>query len=666
MIKFLQSGNKATKWLLGGLLCILCLSMVTYLIPGFMNSSSVERQGVVAKVGGVEINTQDVQKAVNVMMQRAAQQGQNYPEQFRPFLMQQAIPILIRDAELRYESDRLGLSVSDREVSDELRSGQFGAIFFPKGQWVGQEKYEQMVNQYFNTTVDEFERDLRYEMLQNKLMTSVTAGATVTAADVEKAFKEQNTKVKFDYAVLNQDDLAKQIKPTDAELKAYYETNKARYQNSVPEKRQVKYFLITEQQAQSKVSVTPTELEKYYRDNIEQYRVPDRVRVRHILIKTPLPGPDGKVDSKAVDAARAKAEDVLKQVKAGGDFAELAKKYSEDKGDAQSPGSAEKGGDLGWIVKGQTEAPFENAAFSMSKGQTSDLIQTSSPQGFSIVQVEDKESAHTKSLAEVKDSIEANLKAQKVGQWLQDTSSAAANDAHNASLEQIAAKYGSTVNTTANPISRTDTLPGIGQAKPVMDTIFGTDEKAGAQAVQTPQGYAIFQVAKVIPPSTPPFEAIKDKVTTDFKTEKSTSLLSQKTAELADRARAGHDLSKAAKEAGATVKTSELVDRNSQVPDIGALTGQAGVAFTMKPGEISGPLSMGRKGIVLAVTDRQEPSLTGDEFAKEKDNVREGLIQEKRQEIQQLFINNLDERLKKEGKVKTNQTTLEALLKGGR
>ena len=666
MIRFLQSGNKATKYLLAGLLGILCLSMVTYLIPGFMNSSTLNREGLVAKVGAVEISTQDVQKYVTLMMQQAAQRGQSYPDMMRPFLMQRAIPALIQDAELRYEGDRLGLSVSDQEVSDFLHSGQFGEMFFPKGQWVGQEKYEQMVNQFFQTTVDDFERQLRVEMLRNKLISSVTAGVTVTNADVEKAYKDQNTKVKFDYAVLNLDELEKQIKPTDAELTAYYDTNKARYENSIPEKRQVKYFLITEQQAQNKVRVSPEEIEKYYRDNDAEYRVPDRVRVRHIEIKMPAPGPDGKVDPKAVDAARAKAEDVLKKVKAGGDFAELAKTYSEDKGTAQDPGSAEKGGEMGWIVKGQTEAPFESVAFSMNKGQISDLVQIST--GFSIVQTEDKESAHKQPLSEVKDSIETTLKQQKATEWLQNTANAAGNEAHNGNLEQTAAKYGAPV-TTANPISRTDTLPGVGAAPGVMSTIFSTDQKAGVQVVQIPQGYAIFEVMKIIPPGTPAFEAIKDKVATDFKAERSSSLLSQKTTELSDRARASHDLRKAAKEAGATVKTSALIGRTdgngqaTQVPDIGAMSGQASVAFSMKAGEISSPISTGRKGIVLALTERQEPALTGDEFTKAKDGVREQLTQEKRQEAMQLFMGNLDERLKKEGKVKTNQTVLEALLK---
>ncbi|HEY6248833.1 MAG TPA: peptidyl-prolyl cis-trans isomerase, partial [Candidatus Angelobacter sp.] len=547
MIKFLQSGNKATKYLLAGMLVILCGSMVTYLIPGFMSSSSISGSSVVAKVGGVEVSTQDVQKYVDLMMQQATRRGQNFGDRMRPYLMQQAIPQLIKDAELRYEGDRMGLAVSDKEVADELHT-QFAEMFFPQGKWIGQDKYEQMVRLQFDLPVDEFERQLRYQMVRNKVLAAVTAVVTVTPAEVEHAYKEQNTKVKFDYAVINMDDLQKQINPSDAELKAYYDANKERYQNSIPEKRQVRYFLINDQLAQSKVSLTPTDLEQYYRGHDEEYRVPDRVKVRHILISAPK-GPDGKVDPKTLDAARIKAQDILKQVKAGGDFAELAKKYSEDKGDPQDPGTAEKGGEMGWIVKDQTDKAFESAAFSMNKGQISDLVQTGL--GFSIIQTEDKETAHKKSLAEVKGEIESILKQQKAAEWLDKAANTAADDARKQGVEPAAAKYGAPVINT-NPIARTDALAGVGAAPEVMADIFNTDEKAGVQSARTPQGYAIFQVMKIIPATTPTFEAIKDRLATDFKSERSATLLNQKTTELADRARAGHDLHKAAREAGAT------------------------------------------------------------------------------------------------------------------
>jgi peptidyl-prolyl cis-trans isomerase D len=175
----------------------------------------------------------------------------------------------------------------------------------------------------------------------------------------------------------------------------------------------------------------------------------------------------------------------------------------------------------------------------------------------------------------------------------------------------------------------------------------------------------IFEVQKIIPPSTPPFEEIRQRVTNDFKTERASVLLNQKTAELSDQAHASHDLKKAAKDLGATVKTSDLVTRTSQVPDIGSMSGEsAGPIFGMKPGEISGPMTIGRNGIVVELIDRQEPPVAGDDFAKAKDNLREQLLQEKRQEAQELFLSNLNDRLEKEGRLKINNNEMGNLRKG--
>ncbi len=126
---------------------------------------------------------------------------------------------------------------------------------------------------------------------------------------------------------------------------------------------------------------------------------------------------------------------------------------------------------------------------------------------------------------------------------------------------------------------------------------------------QTPQGYAIYQVTEIQPPQTPTFEQIKAKVEDQFKAQRAQMLLAQKTQELSDRARAMHDLKKAAKELGATVKTSDLVNASAQVPDVGAMSGAANVAFTMNVGDISGPLQgSANSGVVLAVVEKQEPS----------------------------------------------------------
>jgi len=654
MIKFLQSGNKAAKYILAGFLLILAASMVTYLIPGFLGDTAAGDSGVVASVGGHEIHRDDVNRAV-----LAQTRGQQVPDFYLPILRQQAMKQLIQQAELQYEGERMGLRVSDQEFRDELQYGPYKQALFPGGKWIGSDKYKQLLTQG-GTTVENFEREVRLEMLQQKLLSVIGANATVPDSEIEQAYKDQNTKVKFQYAVLKLDDIAKTVKPTDTELKAYYEANKMRYANSIPEKRQIKYFVLNDKNFADTVTVDPAEIQREYTAGQNAYRVPERAKVRHILIETPKPGPDGKVDQKALDAARGKAQDVLKQLKAGGDFAQLANKYSNDPGNEDPSTHAKKGGELGWIGKGQTVPEFEKVAFSQNKGQISDPVQSSF--GFHIIQTEDKEDAHLTPLAQVKAGIESKLKAEKVQAAMNKATADAEAIAQKQGLDAAAAKYGAQV-IQSNIIGHNDALPGIGPQPPLMDAIFAATDKAGPQAAQTPQNTVVFQVAKIEPARAPSFEEIKDRVATEFKNQRAGDILRRKTQEMSDRAHAEHDLAKAAKEAGATLKTSDLVSRTSQVPDLGSMSGPAAAAFTLKQGEISGPLNMGTNQAVLQVAERQEPSPSDPDFAKQRDQLRERLTSQKRQEVLTLFVTDLGTRLEKEGKVKINKTEIDNLTK---
>ncbi len=161
-------------------------------------------------------------------------------------------------------------------------------------------------------------------------------------------------------------------------------------------------------QLQQQAAVSDQELQAYYDRHREEFRVPEQVNVRQILIKTPLPGTDGKVDPKAVDEARKKADDVLKQLKAGAKFEDLAKKYSEDP-------SSSSGGSIGWINRGGFPVPeVDKAAFSLPKGGTSDVINAG--YAFVILHIDDKNEAHVKSVEEVKGQVEPILKQQKANQ----------------------------------------------------------------------------------------------------------------------------------------------------------------------------------------------------------------------------------------------------------
>jgi len=197
-----------------------------------------------------------------------------------------------------------------------------------------------------------------------------------------------------------------------------------------------------------------------------------------------------------------------------------------------------------------------------------------------------------------------------------------------------------------------------------MTSIFGSTEKSGPQVARYPQGFAVFEVTKVEPARTPSLDEIKDKVTTDFKNERGNELFRRKIQELADRAHSEHDLAKAAKEAGAKLGTSEIVDRQGSVPDVGNMAGPLSAAFNLKKGEISGPLNVGLKGAVVEVLDRVEPSLSDPTFARDRDELRDQLAQKKREQALELYLSGLGTRMEKEGKVKINQAEMNNLSKG--
>ena len=652
MIRFLQTPGPMKKIVLGGLLLIICAAMVITLVPGGVGSAfgfGAPPRGVVARVGGEDVTTLEVQREARQMLRQQMPKAGAQAAMLLPFFASRAADNLINRKVLLVEAERLGLRVNDEELCDELQHGRYAQVFFPDGKFIGQDEYEARLRQA-DISVPEFEQEVKSEILFDKLRNLVTASAAVTDAEVRKEFERRNTKVKFDYAVLRKDDLLKSIHPSDTELKAFYERNKATYNNSIPEKRKLRYVVLETAKVEAQTQVTPDDLQAYYDQHRDEFRVPEQVNVRHILIKTPLPGPDGKVDTKGAEEARKKAEDVLKQIKAGGNFAELAKKYSED------PGSAKNGGSLGWIGKGRTVPEFEKAAFSLPKGGTSDLVQSS--YGFHIIHVDDKQDAHLKTLDEVKDQIQSVIKQQKAARAADSLASALLTQARTAGLDKAAATRDLQVIST-DFVSRTDSLPGIGNSPEFMNAAFEQREKSPPDQVQLPQGVVVYEVTAIKPPATPTFEEIRSRVETEFKNERVAALLSQKTKELSDRAKAEHDLKKAAKEVGATVKTTDFVLPDGQVPDLGNLSGPAAVIFSMKPGEISGPIENGNIGAVLSLLEKQEPS--AQDFAAKKDQIRDSLLQGKQQELFGLFVQNLREQMQKSGKIKINEDEMKSL-----
>jgi peptidyl-prolyl cis-trans isomerase D len=655
MIRQLQNAGPTLKIILGALLVIICASMAITLIPGGIGSSfgiGAPPAGVLATIGDQQVTVNEVQREARAMIRQQFPRGGAQASSLLPFFAGQAAEQLINEKALIAEAHRMGLRASDDDLRNELQHGQLGIMLFPDGKFVGQEEYENFA-QRFDMTVPQLEARVKEDILVRKLRALVSSSAFVGDTEVRDEFDQRNTKVKFEYAVITQADILKGLHPTGEELKAFYERNKANYNNSIPEKRQIKYVVVDSAKIAAATTVTDQDLQAYYDQHRDEYREPEQVKVSHILIKTPLPAPGAKEDEKAVADARAKAEDILKQLKAGGDFAKLAEKYSDD------PGSAKSGGELGWIGRGRTVPEFEKAAFSLGKGQTSDLVKSS--YGFHIIHVEDKQQAHLKTLAEVKSEIEEKVKQQKTARATESAANALLSQARTAGFDKAAAAKAQATITTEF-FSRTDSLPGLGPNPQFMDAVFSEAEKAPPDVVQVPQGFVVFQLLAVRPPATPTFEEIRSRVESEFKNERAGFLLQQKTQELSDRAKAEHDLKKAAKDLDATVKTSDLVAPDGQVPDIGSMAGASAI-FSLKPGQISGPFTAGGNGVVAQLLEKQAP--TDQEFAEKKDGIRQSLIEGKQNDLFGLFVANLRKDMEKSKRLKVNQEEMKNLTRQG-
>src|SRR2546428_9347211 len=367
--------------LLGAVVLVLGGSMLLYLVPQSPVSGEISTD-TLAKIGDESVSVQDVRQQLNQIEQR----NPNI-KPLEALYAQQILKQLVFEKEIEYEAKRLGIAVTHQERADRIR--QFVPTAFNGGTFVGMDRYAAEVQARFQLTVPAFEELIRQGLLEEKFRKLVTDGISVGPAELQDEFRYKNEKVKLDYALIKPEDLEAKISPDEAEIRAAYEKNKAKYQ--VPERRVVRYALVDVNQIRQNLPITDDQLKLQYQANIQQYQVPNRVHVEHILFMTVR-----KTDAE-VEEVRKKAEDVLRQARKGAKFEDLAKKYSED------PGTKDKGGDLGWIVQKQTVPEFEKVAFSLQKGQTSDLVKTQ--YGFHVIKVLDKETAHTKPFEEVKESL---------------------------------------------------------------------------------------------------------------------------------------------------------------------------------------------------------------------------------------------------------------------
>jgi len=612
--------------LLGVVVLILGGSMLLYLVPQSPVSGEISTE-TVAKIGDESVSVQDVRQQLNQIEQR----NQNM-KPLEALYAQQILKQLVFEKEIEYEAKRLGIAVSDQERADRIR--QYVPTAFNGGTFVGMDRYSAEVQARFQLTVPVFEELIRQGLLEEKFRKLVTDGVSVGPAELQEEFRYKNEKVKLDYALIKPEDLEGKISPDEAEIRAAYEKNRSKYQ--VPERRVARYALVDVNQLRQNIQISDDVLKLQYQANIQQYEVPNRVHLEHILFMT-----GGRTDAE-VEEIRKKAEDVLKQVKKGGKFEELAKKYSED-------AAKDKGGDIGWIGQGQALPEYEKAAFSLPVGSISDLVRTQI--GIYIIKVLEKETAHTKPFDEVKESLRMPLLLSRADKLAGDTSdqlSAAIRQSNKISLDDLAKQHHLVVGET-RPISATDPLLELANSQDAKNAIFLLRTGELNPPVRTDRGYVVLSVKSIQPAHQGSLEETRDRVIADLKREKSAEMAKSKAEELARRAKAGEKFDAAARALGLEPKTSDPFAHDGSIP--GAASGkQVAVAFHLKTGDVPAPLSLGQSWLVYRVAEKTESNPA--DFDKQKKQLTEELLQSKRSLAFEAFRTSLDTRLKQEGKLK--------------
>jgi len=636
MFNLFRSRDKAVRIMLGGLLLIVSLSMLTYLIPTY-NTGSSASDLVVAEVGKDKITLPEVQKSIQVALR-----GRQLPPEIIPHYVPQIIENMITERAMVYEAKRMGFQISESDVVTGIRS--FLPNLFPDGKFAGKDNYAAVLAQQ-NMTIPEFELNMERQLLLTRLRQVVLEGTVVSPQQIEQAYRNKNEKVKIEYVKIPTEKFRSEVHITPEEMRAYYESNRSTF--AIGEKRSLGILVINQARLEAAVQTTDADLEKLYNQSKDRFRTPERVKARHILLTTTGKSKDEEV------AIKAKAENLLKQVKSGGDFAKLAKENSQD------PGSGQNGGELGFLVRGQTVPEFEKTAFALQPGQIGDLVKTQ--YGYHIIQVEAKEQARLKPFAEAKAELASEYRKQRVGQQMQ-----ALTDKVEAALkkdplhpDKVAAENGVEFAKAEN-VSPGDPLPQVGVNKDFEEALSALKAGEVSQPVMLPGNrVAIASITGVAPAHAATFEESQPQIREVLTKDKLSKLNEQKAQELLAKTRSmGGDLQKAAKAMGFEWKTSSEVTRQGAIEGLGSASSLV-EAFTKPAGSLIGPVTMLDAKVVAKIAARTDADMSG--LAAQRDALRDELKNKQAQERERLFEEGLRQALIREGKIKIHQDVITRL-----
>jgi len=541
---------------------------------------------------------------------------------------QQVLNRLIRGEIIEILAERLGLSVSPEEIRRTI-------LRLPglqdNGKFIGLEQYKVSLARR-GLSVETFEDDIRYELLANKMTRVLTDSLEISEKELREEFSRRNQTAKVEYALLKKDTFRKQVKPDEKDLKTYFDEHKDSYQ--VKEKRRAEYLLVPTSKILPGVEVSEDEIKAEWDRN----PLPETVEAAHILFLVKDPAEE--------ETVRAKAESVLKQLRNGGDFAALAREYSED------TSSASQGGYLGTFPRGRMVKEFEDAAFSLKPGEISDLVRTPD-YGFHIIKVFRH---NTPTLESNRNEIINNLRLRKAKEIAkQKAEEASRMAAAEKDLNKISKELDVEAEVKETGLFDQDTNPySIGISQALRDDIFQIEEVgATGNVVEHALGYAFAKLQEVQQARQGEFEEFESQVKEDYIDSESLELMKAGALKLSEEAIRLKSLKKAARELGLSVETSpDFKIDESPGADIKDKNAFNAMAFQLDQGAISKPVIMSDSAAVLEVQSRSP--FDEEAFEAGKEALHDQMFRSLQESYLEEYFRAFSEKLEEEGKIRLN------------
>ena len=525
----------------------------------------------------------------------------------------QALEALINDRLLTREAERMGLTVSNEELQEEILS--IPGLNDGAGNFIGARQYQDLLraNRY---TVDEFEAELRTSLLVTKLQAALSEVAHVSDAEVEQRARDAAERAAIRYIQVPASRYAAEAEPSGDETAAFFEANRDDFR--LPERRRVGYLLVNTNTVRAELEVTDEEVQQYYDDNAAQFEIPEQVRASHILLL--------ETESRSGEQARAQLNGLRGRIEAGGDFAALATEFSDDEATSAS------GGDLGYFGRGAMTQPFEEAAFAAGSGELVGPIenQLGPRTGHHLILVHDRREGGRQTLEEVSNLIRVQLLAGKAEEEGRRRIDALAERLGDQSFEgetearELAAAEGLSFEVT-EPFGEDDAVPGVGRNFNFSSATFGLETGAWSEPVRIAAGWALLSLLEALPPRDAEFAEVEADVREAVRRQRESELLTAALTETKVRLDGGLSLDDAANEFDAVVEETGSFGLRQPIGALGGAPDLSREVFALSAGQFGGPVDTLFGGVLFEVTEREsfdpagfDPEATRSELLSER------------------------------------------------